>query len=507
MGAPAQFGDGSARQPAAPTTNSGAMKIDRPRSGALGAAGGNVGGTPLKTRSGADACQNPLDVDGCRRQCADAPASSPQCPPPTTFDYCGVNSASAVCQQLCQQMNGQYSPACPNAPKPPMTASQGGEVGSGATATASDLCAPPPQGKGAASPECERMCDRNPGYSAFCTRGATPPAGAGPVVGSMPAPAGSGPAAGGNPPPASGGASAAASRGPTMAVAPALAPQASSTLPGSQPPSRRDPNATVARLGCGPHLAMGGDPYFASVDGQARGVVFTPGRTYTIQGCGFGERKGSVALNGSSGGMSNLALLIQQWSDSAIIVQVDPALSGVGDQKSVEVVVSRSDGRRLQQMGHAFEAAREVVKLTSLPPGLLARTSAGGVRPQPEVTSPAKSGATLEAFTSYQASAQFCPRTASTDTLQTSKLPLKPGFAIDRFDVRNLSDNTDRGPPIETRQQTDFLFRRQGSDLIVNPAWIQDYFVREITLGGSSTCRTRYEVDVYVKGPRGFSPL
>ncbi|MCS6922329.1 MAG: hypothetical protein NZM07_10525, partial [Elioraea sp.] len=448
--------------------------------------------TPLKTRSGADACQNPLDVDGCRRQCADAPASSPQCPPPTTFDYCGVNSASAVCQQLCQQMNGQYSPACPNAPKPQTTASQGGAVGSGATATASDLCAPPPQGKGAASAECKRMCDRNPGYSGFCTRGATPPAGAGPVAGSMPPPAGSGPAAGGNPPPASGGASAAASRGPTMAVAPALAPQASSTLPGSQPPSRRDPNATVARLGCGPHLAMGGDPYFASVDGQARGVVFTPGRTYTIQGCGFGERKGSVALNGSSGGMSNLALLIQSWSDTAIVVRVDPGLSGVHDQNSVEVVVSRSDGRRLQQTGHAFEAARESVRLASLPAYALGkafrREVAAAARPQPRLASPAPSGATLLVETApYVPNTQFCPSEHGRDvlTLAHDVLPLRNGFVLERVDARDLTNRDwkrgDHGEDagFEWHRQNALLVQANLPAVQIVPSWMGLYRKRD----------------------------
>lgn len=476
--------------PAVQNANAGAAKHERARPSTLPA----PAAAPVKTRSGVDACQNAADVDGCRKQCAESLASSPMCPPPTTFDYCSVSPTAAVCQQFCQQMNGQYSPACPNAPKPQQTASQGGAVANGSAATASDLCAPPPQGKGAASAECKRACDRNPSYSTYCVRGATPPAGSGPV-------------AGGTTPPASGGSAMPAVRGPTMAAAPAaLAPQASSTLPGSQPPPRLSGVNAVAPINCGAYLAQGGEPRFDSIDGQPRGVVFTPGKSVTVKGCGFGERKGSVVLNGSSGGLSNLALLVQSWSDTAITVQVDPKLSGVMDQAGVEVVVSRSDGRRLQQTGHAFEAAREIVKLTSLPPGLLARTSAGAVRPQPEVTSPSKSGATLAAFTHYQASEQFCPTAASTDTLQTSKLPLKAGFTIDRFEARNLSRNKDYAG-YEVRQQTDFVFRRQGSDLIVNPAWISVYAPRDIALGGYSFCWTSYEIDVYVKGPRGFAPL
>jgi hypothetical protein len=88
-----------------------------------------------------------------------------------------------------------------------------------------------------------------------------------------------------------------------------------------------------------------------------------------------------------------------------------------------------------------------------------------------------------------------------------SQLALKPGFVVDRFDVRNLSDNQPGGNVKEVRQQTDFAFSRQGSDLVISPAWISDYYVRDGVIGGDSRCRAVYEVDVYVKGPRGFSPL
>ena len=111
-------------------------------------------------------------------------------------------------------------------------------------------------------------------------------------------------------------------------MAPALAPQASSTLPGSQPPSRTSGANAVAAIGCGPYLASGGEPRFDSVDGQPRGVVFTPGKTYTLKGCGFGDRKGTVVLNGSGGAMTNLALMVQAWSNDAITVQLDPKLGG-----------------------------------------------------------------------------------------------------------------------------------------------------------------------------------
>jgi hypothetical protein len=102
-----------------------------------------------------------------------------------------------------------------------------------------------------------------------------------------------------------------------MAVAPsATAPQSSSTLPGDQKPSRMSGANAVAPSNCSASQELGGEPRFDSVDGQPRGVVFAPGKSYTLKGCGFG--KGSVALNGSSGGMSDLALMIKSWNNTAI---------------------------------------------------------------------------------------------------------------------------------------------------------------------------------------------
>ncbi len=458
--------------PAVQNANTGAGKVDRTRSSAMPA----PAATPTNTRNTTDACQNPTDVDGCRRQCAEALASSPSCPPPTTFDYCGVNPASAVCQQLCQQMNGQYSPACPNAPKPQQTASQGGAGASGNAAA----------------------------------------------------------------PPASGGPATPAVRGPTTAFAPALAPQASSTLPGSQPPARGAAANSFARLACEPHLAMGGEPYFASVDGRAQGVVFTPGKSFTLHGCGFGQRKGSVVLNGSSGGLSNVALLVQSWSDTAITVQVDPKLGGVMDQASVEVVVSRSDGRRLQQSGHAFEAARESIKLTSLPTGVLSRESPNGVRPAPKVVSPGPSGATLLVDTPpYRSPTQFCTLEPGRDLLRLTpdRLPLRNGFAIDRVEVRDLTNRDwkrgDHGEDstYEWHRQNPLSVQVQLPNAQIVPSWMGLYRKRDVlqeimgalsfgaftaismAVGqgqlspGSSLCWSAYELDVYVKGPRGLPAL
>ncbi len=464
--------------PAVQNANAGAAKVDRTRPSALPA----PAAAPVNTRSGVDACQSPADVDACRRQCAEALASSPSCPPPTTFDYCSVSPASAVCQQFCQQMNGQYSPACPNAPKPQQTASQGGAAAPGATG------------------------------------GAAPPAGGG-----VPATAG---------------------RGPTMALAPALAPQASSTLPGSQPPPRLSGANAVAPINCDAYLALGGEPRFDSVDGQPRGVVFTPGKSVTIKGCGFGQRKGSVVLNGSSGGLSNLALLVHSWSDTAITVQVDPKLGGVMDQASVEVVVSRSDGRRLQQTGHAFEAARESTKVASLPAYALGkafrREVPGEARPHPRLVSPAPSGAALLVETpSYIAKTQFCPSEYGRDvlTLAHDVLPLRNGFVLERVDVRDITNRDwKRG---DHGEDAGFEWHRQNALSVTSnlpavqvvPSWMGLYRKRDalrevagalsfgaftaVTMAveqgklapGASMCWSSYELDVYVKGPRGLAPL
>lgn len=511
-GTPAQFGDSlrpgqpAARPdamkevrpslPAVQNANAGAGKQDRPRSSALPA----PAATPVKTRSGVDACQNAADVDGCRKQCAESLASSPMCPPPTTFDYCSVSPASAVCQQFCQQMNGQYSLACPNAPKPQQAASQGAPAASSA-ATAADICAPAPQGKGTGSAECKHACDRNPNYSAYCTRvGTTPPAAGGPV-------------AGGAAPP-SGGAASPAVRGPTMAMAPALAPQASSTLPGSQPPSRTGTAGAAANvpISCAKAQAVADvDPYIGSVDGRSSQTVFTPGKAYTIKGCGFGDRKRSVALNGSGGGMSNLVLIVSNWSNDTITVQVDPKLGGVLDQSGVEVVVLRNDGRRLQQGGHTFAAARDVIKLASLPQNLVVGQGPWSPRKM-QFTSPAATGATFAVRYYTLPGRPVCPNAKDFDVLPLASV-LKSGFAVDRVVARDLTlknwkqgEHGDDGRS-EWHRQTPFSYQVNGNDIHVVPGWFGHYIRAELAISGMQSCWAEYEMDVFVKGPRGFSPL
>jgi hypothetical protein len=296
--------------------------------------------------------------------------------------------------------------------------------------------------------------------------------------------------------------------------------------------------ASSAPLSCANAQTVGdAEPYIGSVDGRSSQTVFTPGKTYTIKGCGFGDRKGSAALNGSGGGMSNLMLLVSSWSNDTITVQVDPKLGGVLDQSSVELVVSRNDGRRMQQGGHAFAAARETIKLVSLPPGVLTREGPNLVRPVPKTRSPAPSGASLLVDTPpYSPKGQFCPPDPNRDvlTLTKDRLPLRNGFVIDRINVRDLTNSNwkrgDHGEDggYEWHRQNALSSQHFEFYAQIVPSWMGLYRKRDalrealgvMTLGasnavamaiqenqlpGSSLCWSAYELDVYVKGPRGLA--
>jgi hypothetical protein len=293
------------------------------------------------------------------------------------------------------------------------------------------------------------------------------------------------------------------------AAAPSLSPApiaASTRIVAARPTAGAAPGlsgAADAYQACGMTAQV--QRYLTSVNGLSSGAAFTPDSTYKIAGCGFGTKKGTVALTGdSSGGMFNVSLLIESWANDAIGVRVDPKLSGVADQTNVVLVVTPSEGGALQQGGHSFVAATEEVVLKSVPPAWLVSSS---LRQPATVKSPAPNGTTLEVSNYFEAGTQFCPREVTTDVLHLSQLVLKNGYWVDRATVENLlpQDLTQPADPSPSLFHN-LGFGWNGDDLQVSPQWLEWYFPKNLFVGGYSHCDTRYRVTVYLRGPRGLPP-
>jgi hypothetical protein len=139
----------------------------------------------------------------------------------------------------------------------------------------------------------------------------------------------------------------------------------------------------------------------SAVDNAPSGIVFSPGYTYIIHGCGFGTQPGSVYLMGVKQetappqgfnvpppglhsdwvklGVSGADKHQTQmtWTNTQIEVVVDPNTSGFYDSSTATVVVILSDNiTQLQAHGFTFFAARAQQTLASLPRTLYGASSA-----------------------------------------------------------------------------------------------------------------------------------
>src|SRR5262249_54793913 len=110
-------------------------------------------------------------------------------------------------------------------------------------------------------------------------------------------------------------------------------------------------------------------------------AIFSPGELfnpYTIKGCGFGWQMGHVYMTGAFNA-GKIELKVEMtggtqksparaaWSDTTIVVTVDPNLSGELDHNNVTLVVEPVSGPPIQKSGNDFLAARETVALHTIP--------------------------------------------------------------------------------------------------------------------------------------------
>jgi len=120
-------------------------------------------------------------------------------------------------------------------------------------------------------------------------------------------------------------------------------------------------------------------PNIGTVNGKASGIIFTPEaewNLYTIKGCGFGNAVGNIYLKGPfNGGRIPLQIRPNKvpkhptfvWRDTAIVASLDPRLAGEVDQDNVTLVIEPASSSPMEKPGCKFFAARETVKLKTIP--------------------------------------------------------------------------------------------------------------------------------------------
>ncbi len=160
-----------------------------------------------------------------------------------------------------------------------------------------------------------------------------------------------------------------------------------------QTPASTNPGIAAAQAPI-PHCSS---PGIHNVNGQNVGAIFTPITEYNgyvsgyksnvnlIRGCGFGQAIGKAYIDptydpapGATNSFSpparlashqglELRVVNAQWSDSSILVEVDPNTSGYLATQSATLHVLTADSREYQAHGFQFYPVYEDQKLSHLP--------------------------------------------------------------------------------------------------------------------------------------------
>jgi hypothetical protein len=260
-------------------------------------------------------------------------------------------------------------------------------------------------------------------------------------------------------------------------------------------------------------------------------AIFTPGplfSPYTIKGCGFGWQMGKVYLTGAFNagkiplqvqmtGGSQKAPARASWTDTLIIVSLDPNLSGELDQTNVTLVVEPVSGPPITKPSNDFLAAREVLELATIPQSKVQFTqsapiSKGVVSTAPSVVyGPNPPGFQLLYFTPSS-----IPTGMSAEVFRGGTTvffpdgydyydlhPLAPGFFVNTFQLHYDPDPTNcdadtagsRGSWSATFDSKDNI-RVSWKEVRCHQAW----------MGGYPDVWSEYSLNVFVKGPRGIDP-
>jgi hypothetical protein len=299
--------------------------------------------------------------------------------------------------------------------------------------------------------------------------------------------------------------------------------------------------ATQARQAPAPIDCMRAE--IRDVDGAPTGILFSPGYTYVIHGCGFGNQPGSVYLTGVQQESAppqgfnvppptlhsewvNLGVpgidkhqTQRTWTNTQIEVVVDPNTSGFYDSVTATLVVILSDNvSQLQAHGFKFFAARAQQTLTSLP-----RTLYGAASPrelgvikegtafapahvidgtghpvQANLVSPSAGSLVLPGHTfAVVREDRFAPFSAGTDSIDLTG-GLHPGFEVSAIQLSYAALPQSACPGSFSSNGNWNALRLGGPDRL-SVSW------QEQSCGGNGV--SAYALDVIVEGPRGVSPI
>lgn len=258
-------------------------------------------------------------------------------------------------------------------------------------------------------------------------------------------------------------------------------------------------------------------------------AIFSPSslfNPYTIKGCGFGYQMGNVYLTGPFNA-GKIKLQVQStpgnqkvpgrasWSDTAIVVSVDPRLSGEVLQQNVTLVVEPVSGPSIQKAGNKFLPAYEDVMLQTIPKSAVQFSQAGGlnagkgsvimapslsiVAPDLLYFSPSQTPKGMSAEVFRGGTTSFFP--ASTDYYDFSGLAA--GYWVVSMQLHQEADPTGCDPGSESFAGS--WNAQYDSNGNIRVTW-KEFRCLFSTLSPNPAVWSDYALNVMVKGPRGIDP-
>ncbi len=294
------------------------------------------------------------------------------------------------------------------------------------------------------------------------------------------------------------------SRAANLRLAPVRGPLSTAAAPAPSTPINRF--ATMTQSNVTASCAAFHGPAMTTISGQqGSAAVLTQDPQYnlvTIRGCNFGQGKGQAQLN-SADGRKITGLTIDTWTDTLITCEIPTSLSGVLDQDNVSLVLFPTSGPQAQKSGLHFYAKRAELHLASIPASaatLVSIADAGGSPVAAKFSSPytsspsASSKATASGGVDRFNDVRF---QGGTDVFNFSKL--KPGFSIEKFQVRELSAICDDG----ASAYTDGNWDSQLNGNAIRVTW-QEHHCHDpglLSVSGYDFSNASYGLEVWVVGP------
>ena len=249
-------------------------------------------------------------------------------------------------------------------------------------------------------------------------------------------------------------------------------------------------------------------PLLQTVAGKSKGVVFAPGGTYHVVGCGFGASPGTAVLQGGSGG-GNFNFEVVKWSDSAVDVTLPTSITGVGDQASATFILTPNGGSPLQQPNDSFVAQRAQVLIKRISPSWWSSRQGPYGSPNYAVSSLGVENGLVQYWSVLDGA--FCTyKPQMQDIFDTTRIPLAPGFGIDSVNITNDTTNIvkDTSDTQYAVSPYPFSVTNIGGGKIRIDYKIQSAYSKAVgMISGSSDCAGAYEIAAYVIGPKGMAPL